>query len=273
VDPAARNPYARWTTTLSNRTFARYVDGRMARVTRVRVTSRTPGGTPVTLAVTGEDRSGAPVSVTFAGVRGKPVGDSRAWIAGAELKQRFSLRSQQISRIGLAPFDDDDGNTHEYAVATLAAGGVVTGCAAGRFCPRTLVTRAQTAALLARAFQLPSPGVDLFDDVGAVHERDVNAIATVGLTTGCAARRFCPDRRLRRGQLASLLARALELPAATRDAFSDDTASTHEDNINRLAAAGITVGSTNGRFRPRAAVTRAQMAAFMLRALQWTPTR
>ncbi|CAN5853618.1 hypothetical protein BH23ACT10_BH23ACT10_29770 [soil metagenome] len=268
--PAARNPYTRWTQRLDNTTFARYVDGSLERVTRVRIASRTRGGTPIELKVTGHDRSGAIRTVRFSGAVGKPVGDRRVWIVGAELKTRFSLRSQQISRIGLAPFADDDGDVHEYAVATLAASGVVTGCAVDRFCPDVAVTRAQSAALLARAFQLSSSGQDLFDDVGERHARDITAVAAAGVTDGCAARRFCPDRRLTRGQMASLLARALDLPATGHDAFDDDDATTHEDSVDRLAAAGITVGADDGRFRPQAAVTRAQMASFVLRALQWT---
>lgn len=267
-DPAVRNPYATWTQTVGNRAFARYVDDRFVRVTGVTVRTRTRGGTPIELGVTGQDRSGATVTSTFAGVDGKPAGDRRVWIAGAELKQRFSLRSQQITRIGLAPFHDDDATTHEYATASLAATGVVQGCDADRFCPRVAVTRAQTAALLARAFQLPTPAVDRFDDTGATHEAAINALATAGVTEGCAPRRFCPSRRLRRGQMAALLARALELPPAVRDAFPDDEATTHEDSIDRLAAAGVTVGDANGRFRPNATVTRAQMATFVLRSLR-----
>ncbi len=273
-DPRAGNPYARWTRAVGNAAFARYVDRRLVRVTGVTIRSRTAGGTPEELVVSGHDRAGDALTTTFSGVDGKQVGDHRVWIAGAELKQRFSLRSQQISRIGLAPFSDDDGNAHEYTIATLAAAGVVTGCAPDRYCPGAPVSRAQTAALLARALQLPSPGSDLFvDDDGSVHERDINAAATAGLTTGCRPQRFCPGRRLRRGQMASLLARALRLPAATSDAFSDDDATTHEDNINRLAAAGITSGRPDGGFRPNGSVTRAQLTSFLVRALRWAAGR
>ena len=43
-----------------------------------------------------------------------------------------------------------------------------------------------------------------------------------------------------RGQMASFLARAFELPAAGADCFIDDAGTAHEDNINRVAEAGIT---------------------------------
>jgi hypothetical protein len=49
--------------------------------------------------------------------------------------------------------------------------------------------------------------------------------------------------------------------------FLDDDNSVHEDNINWLAASGITMGCTATRFCPEDTVTRGQMAAFIQRAL------
>jgi hypothetical protein len=66
--------------------------------------------------------------------------------------------------------------------------------------------------------------------------------------------------------MASFLVRALDLPAATQDYFTDDELSAHEANINRLAAAGITGGCSTGRFCPGSYVTREQMASFLARA-------
>ena len=114
-----------------------------------------------------------------------------------------------------------------------------------------------------------------FTDIGgSVHEDNINRIAGAGITLGCnppASDRFCPQRAVTRAQMASFLARALRLPAATRDHFSDDDRSVHEDNINRIARAGITLGCNppaSDRFCPQRAVTRAQMASFLARALR-----
>ena len=49
--------------------------------------------------------------------------------------------------------------------------------------------------------------------------------------------------------MASFIARGFELPATTQDLFPDDEGNTHEDNINRLAAAGITVGLEDGTYK------------------------
>jgi glucose/arabinose dehydrogenase len=89
-----------------------------------------------------------------------------------------------------------------------------------------------------------------------------------GITGGCGGGRFCPNGTVTREQMASFLARALRLPATTQDFFDDDEASQHEGDINRLAAAGITGGCDTDRFCPRANVTRAQMASFLVRAFK-----
>jgi hypothetical protein len=67
--------------------------------------------------------------------------------------------------------------------------------------------------------------------------------------------------------MASFLVRALNLPASGTDFFTDDNSSIHENDINSLAAAGITGGCTATTFCPHQSVTREQMAAFLERAL------
>lgn len=246
------------------------MDRRLRRVLRVEVRSRTAGTTPRQLRVTGVDRSGAVVSVGFPGAG---TGPGRAGIAGALLKPRFGLRSQQIERIGLAPFVDDDGSPHEYALVALAVAGVFDGCAPQRSCHGAGLRRGHAADLLARALRLPASGRDRFtDDEGSPHEAAIDAVAAAGIVRGCGRRRFCPDRVLRRGQLASLLARAFELRGA-RDAFDDDDGTPHERNINRLAGAGIALGATNRRFRPGRRVTVGQMATFLVRGLETVARR
>ena len=59
------------------------------------------------------------------------------------------------------------------------------------------------------------------------------------------------------------------LPAALT--FTDTFNSPHRDNIEALAASGITQGCDDGRFCPQDLVTRGQMAAFLNRALELSP--
>jgi hypothetical protein len=87
-------------------------------------------------------------------------------------------------------------------------------------------------------------------------------LAASGITTGCAPTRFCPNGVVTRQQMASFLVRGLGLPPATRDFFTDDGASIHQDDINSLAATAITGGCGGTRFCPGEPVTRGKMAAF-----------
>jgi Tol biopolymer transport system component len=147
--------------------------------------------------------------------------------------------------------------------------GITVGCSAERYCPGDAVTRGQMATFLVRALDLPATATDYFsDDDGTTHEQDINRVRAAGITAGCAPGRYCPEDVVTRGAMASFLARAFDLPTTATDYFSDDTGRTHEADINRVAAAGITTGCTPTTYCPAADVTRGQTAAFLHRALE-----
>ncbi len=180
---------------------------------------------------------------------------------------------------GLPPggtFWDDNGNTHEGFIEAIAAIGVTQGCDDnGRYCPRTFVTREQMATFLARGLGLSPIASGPFSDVVGTHAGNVNAIASAGISLGCnpAGTLFCPTDPVRRDQMASFLARALDnLDPATGDAFTDDEGNVHEDNINIVAANGISLGcdDTGTLYCPLSIVLRDQMASFLGRALDLT---
>lgn len=169
---------------------------------------------------------------------------------------------------GISGFSDAVGSPFEYDIAWLSESGITAGCGVDLFCPGAVVAREQMASFLARALDLPPATRDAFtDDQASDHQADINRLAASGITGGCGLARFCPSLSLTREQMASFLARALELPPATRDYFTDDQGSGHEGDINRLAASGITGGCGGTSFCPRSAITREQMAAFLHRAL------
>ena len=120
------------------------------------------------------------------------------------------------------------------------------------------------------------PGGTFFDDDGSVHEADIEAIAAAGITRGCnppVDDLYCSERPVTRAQMAAFLARSLALPEDASDRFDDDDGSLFEQDIDAVAAAGITRGCGPHRYCPDEPVTRAQMAAFLVRALSlpgWT---
>ncbi len=101
---------------------------------------------------------------------------------------------------------------------------------------------------------------------------DINWIFSRGITVGCSPTRYCPDGAVTRGQMATFLTRALDLPPSPRDYFRDDETNKHEARINAMAHAGITVGCGATRFCPDGTVTRSQMATFLVRAFDLPST-
>jgi hypothetical protein len=114
------------------------------------------------------------------------------------------------------------------------------------------------------------------DTRGHTFEDDAQWAADHGVTRGCDPPEnilFCPNDPVTRGEMAAFLRRHLGLPTAPRDHFDDDNGSTFEADINSLAEAGITRGCNppgSDRFCPDDPVTREQMAAFLVRALNLT---
>ena len=96
-------------------------------------------------------------------------------------------------------------------VERLADIGVTAGCATGPllYCPEDTVTRAQMASFLTIAFRLkPASTPAGFVDIGGnTHFDNINALASAGITSGCATGplRYCPGNDVTRAQMASLL--------------------------------------------------------------------
>jgi len=78
----------------------------------------------------------------------------------------------------------------------------------------------------------------------------------------------------RRDQMASFIVRSLEaagydLPAPSDQGFGDIAGNVHEDNIEILAAIGVTEGTTDTTYTPAQFVRRDQMASFLVRAAEY----
>jgi len=173
-------------------------------------------------------------------------------------------------------FVDDDGNVHEGGIEAIAAEGITLGCnppANDRYCPEKTVTRGQMAVFLARALDLGPTSNDYFiDDETSLFEAGINRLRAAGITQGCnppANNRFCPDRDMTRGEMAAMLARAFNYPVSNHNRFNDDNGHIFEQAIQKIAAAGVTVGCNppaNNRFCPNDPIRRDQMATLLTRA-------
>ena len=131
------------------------------------------------------------------------------------------------------------------------------------------------ALLVAVAVAVPAPTVGQQGDAG-VHHPAVDALGELGVFdgTGCAdGSGLCPSEPLRRWEMAVWLVRVLddEPPQRSGSRFADvDDAAWWASYTERLAELGVTRGCATEplRFCPDRAVTRGQMAAFLVRAFE-----
>ena len=104
------------------------------------------------------------------------------------------------------------------------------------------------------------------DTNGHWAETSIERWSSYGILQGSEGK-FAPDGTLTRAQMATILSRLLNLPAAESVGFTDVPAGEwYADAINRCAAAGILQG-TDGKANPNAPITREQAMVMLCRAL------
>ena len=140
-----------------------------------------------------------------------------------------------------------------------------------RSASRLTALLAAVALLAVTTPALPADSAGTFGDVSAgdVHAPGIAAVAAAGLTTGYADGTFRPGQDVTRGQMATFLFRGLDLTDPGGTSFPDVAAdNVHAPGIRAVAAAGIAGGFGDGTYRAELPVTRAQMATFLVRALE-----
>ena len=220
------------------------------------------------------------------------VGDSfRVGSATVEVLERtgdnFMVRvSDAAVRAFSGRFSDDEASVHEVSIETIAALGITVGCSPtrpDRFCPDRMVTRAQMMAFLARALgegASSAPKTNRFTDVpdGAWYRPYVERLADLGVVEPYPDGTFRPFEPLTRRDMAVLVTRAfphISPAAAPVGTFADVAAGApHAAEVEAVLAAGVTRGCSAAPllYCPSDPVTRAQMASFLVRALQGAST-
>lgn len=201
-----------------------------------------------------------------------------------------------------AGFVDTVGSFAEDAINCLAHYGITTGRTETTYAPGDSVLRWQMALFLARAavaagIVLENPASDQgFTDIGGLSEEArnaVNGLARAEIMPGISATAFAPNQAVTRASMAVLLDAFLskarpgagafgpdadrysEVKSDNNQVFNDISGVTRLANvaIGRIYEAGVTTGIGDHQFGPNGLVTRAQMAAFITRALAHTRAR
>jgi uncharacterized protein (DUF1800 family) len=194
------------------------------------------------------------------------------------IPQKASGQAGRIAATAASPlpgFSDVATNNPFFTeISNIAFRQITVGCGGGNFCPNDNVTRAQMAAFIVRSlgeFNPPPPAQQRFNDVPPSDPfyAFIDRLAALGITVGCGGGNYCPNDFVTRGQMAAFIIRGVGIfnpPAPATQRFTD----VPPDNlfyafIDQMAVRGITVGCGATTYCPNDFVTRAQMAAFLVR--------
>jgi N-acetylneuraminic acid mutarotase len=170
-------------------------------------------------------------------------------------------------------------------IGKMSAHGITSSCGAGNYCPASPVTRAQMAVFLERAMrggsfvppvaQCVNGHTANFTDVPcpgnpAIFTDFIEQLRADGVTLGCGVGLYCPNDSVTRAQMAIFIERALgnfTPPLALAQRFTDVPPEHFAfPFVADLAARAVTLGCNATHYCPDQAVTRGQMAAFLVRA-------
>ena len=224
--------------------------------------------------------AGAACTVTARNARGasQPSQPStEVWITSPTARAQPGGEQPEEEAVSFSDVAEDA--WYEPHVAHIARLGITTGYPDGTYRPAQPVTRAQMAVFLVRALNLEpveNPS-GRFNDVppDAWYAPHVERIAELRITVGCNPNGtdYCPQNPVTRSQMALYLAQAFELPPADIEepTFEDVDAGHYAyQAIEAIKAANITAGCKTDPplYCSTRHVTRAQMAAFLSRALE-----
>jgi glucose/arabinose dehydrogenase len=178
---------------------------------------------------------------------------------------------------------DDVPTTHQFwtEVEALFDAGITQGCSVSPllYCPDSDVSRAQMAKFLLIAehgegYDPPTGTGTMFDDVPSGHlfVDWIEQLANEGITSGCSVTPplYCPELPVSRAQMSKFLLVSEHgtgyVPPVGTGTLFDDVPLSHPfvDWIEQLANEGITSGCGGGNYCPDYAVSRGQMAKFLV---------
>ena len=180
------------------------------------------------------------------------------------------------------PFFDDEESPHEAAIDRVYELGITTGCDELRFCPLGSVERWQMALFITRLWAAAgmepiTPVEPQFLDISAYPEPTqlaIEELAALGISNGVGPGLFDPAGIVSRWEMALFLDRTLaslgvQASQEPGQVFEDVAGRSIEivEAVHRLAALGVTTGTSPTTYDPDGTVTREQMAAFLARAV------
>jgi len=211
-----------------------------------------------------------------------------AYAGGMRKGKVLTAKVKHFSKYGVLTVDKsfaDVGSGHWalMPIKSLAAKSVLEGVSVAAFEPGRSITRAEFAAVLARALQLEAPAASDggFADVppGAWYAGAVRAAAAAGIVTGRSADAFDPNATITRQEMAVMLVRAYRYAQPGRELGEaggltfEDAGSISDwavDAVRDASSSGLLSGRAGNEFAPHARLTRAEAAQAVYALLERT---
>ncbi|MXW75950.1 MAG: hypothetical protein F4Z58_07900 [Acidimicrobiaceae bacterium] len=183
------------------------------------------------------------------------------------------------SDTGTLPFTDVDPGSFAFNDIRCLLELGITQPADNRYRPKDEVTREEMAAFMARTYRqvtgtpaeiVDTPFTDVPENSFAVN--DIGRIYGLDITGGTSPTTYSPSKPVLRSHMALFLARlykavtGVDAPVVNTN-FTDigRRSSEQQQAIGQIYGLGVTTGTTETTFEPRAGVTREQMASFIAR--------
>ncbi|OOR09133.1 cell surface protein [Bacillus cereus] len=181
------------------------------------------------------------------------------------------IKPAEVKADTISFYDVPNNHWATKAITNLANRNIVVGYGNGQFGFGDNVTRGQVARMIYNYLK-PADAGDFknpFSDIkGHLFEKEILALAKVGIIKGYGEGKFGPDDILTREQMAQVLTNAFKFEGTKKTSFVDvDKNSWSYKAIGALEEKGVTIGTGGNMYSPTSVVTREQYSQFLFNSI------
>ncbi|WP_270373538.1 S-layer homology domain-containing protein [Bacillus cereus] len=181
------------------------------------------------------------------------------------------IKPAEVKADTISFYDVPNNHWATKAITNLANRNIVAGYGNGQFGFGDNVTRGQVARMIYNYLKPADAGnfKNPFSDIkGHMFEKEILALAKVGIIKGYGEGKFGPDDILTREQMAQVLTNAFKFEGTKNTSFVDvDKNSWSYKAIGALEEKGVTIGTGGNMYSPASVVTREQYSQFLFNSI------
>ena len=187
-------------------------------------------------------------------------------------QQSQNQQNQNNSSKSTSKFNDTSGHWAKNSIDYVVEKGYFVGLSETEFGPNKSITRGQFVTVLGRMLNINISDYNTqnFKDVKAstYYSPYITWANKVGIVSGIGEGKFAPDKELTREEMAVMMTKFLKVSGKNLNAKGNENGFKDEKNIatwakesvKEMARLGVVSGMEDGKFEPKSAFTRAQVA-------------